>query len=76
MGNIENLLKENNAMLKVLLRNQALIMAVLDEAIDKINEDSKGVIPETTDKLLEIREKMAELQFRKLTLQTKVFMNE
>lgn len=67
------LLRENNAILKVLLKNQAAITVVLEEAVDKLNEDmemslyrdaDKERIQEIVKRQFEIREEQAIAKFK------------
>lgn len=73
MKTYNDLIQENNAMLKVLLRNQALTMVILEEAIEKLNENSVGTsyLPAMQD----LREKAVSIQYRKLIAMSKLILS-
>jgi hypothetical protein len=70
--NIEELILENNAMLKVLLKKQARMIAVLSEAIDKLNKDASDEHFEYREKLVELQEEMIETEVNRLKLKMKI----
>lgn len=66
---IQDMILENNAMLKVLLRNQVQIIAVLDEAVAALNQN--GVTEETKatrEALIETRMLLVEAEVKRAKL--------
>lgn len=72
---MDDLVRQNNAMLKVLLKNQALMMVILDEAVDTLNEDSISD-RDYIERKMNLREKMAENYYNMFIAMTEMAMYE
>lgn len=70
--NIEELILENNAMLKVLLKKQSRMIAVLTEAIDKLNVNASEEVFEIREQLVALQEEMIETEVNRIKLKMKI----
>ncbi|MGE9312832.1 hypothetical protein ACLOAU_14385 [Niabella sp. CJ426] len=64
----EQILKENNAMLKVLLQYQSMTNVILEELTDWLNTDQGDFPKHITERKLKIRNQLADIEFQKLRL--------
>lgn len=55
---IDDIIEENNAILKVMLKNQALLMVMFDEVVDKLN-DQLTFDPVVFEKIRKLRDNLA-----------------
>lgn len=63
---------ENNAILKAILKNQVQMMVILEEAVDRLNEDSLGQKDEKyIKKMQQIRSALAENLYNQIILTIK-----
>lgn len=67
----KDLLTENNAMLKVLLHNQAMSNIILQELFDWLNADASNVPESMIREKLDLRNELADINFQKLIQQVK-----